>query len=198
MSRVEVAVQSVRPTLHATPLHPLVVTTSGLLLVAVAMRWSGVQGSAMLGVAGAGALAGAVALGLADEADAMLLSSPTGALRRLGHRLVILVPASAIAATALAVGDRLLVPGPSAMPSAVAVVALTAAGLVVQIGWSRRWPATAAEGAAVFVLTWALAGLLVPEVPFVHRATVAWHQHAPWVLGVSVVLVITGSIGRRI
>jgi hypothetical protein len=147
---------------------------------------------------GAGALAGGVALGLDDEAASMLRSSPTHALDRLGHRLTVLVPASMAAAAALVVTDRLFVPGPSAIPAVTAITALVAVGLAVQMWWSRRWADTAAEGAAAVVTAWALASLLAPDLLFLHRFAGAWRTHAHWVLGLSVVLVITGlSSGDR-
>jgi hypothetical protein len=197
MIRTQVVVQSARATVRVTPLHPLFAATSILIFVAVVTSRLGVQASEVLGLVGAGALAGGVALGLDDEAASMLRSSPTHALDRLAHRLTVLVPASMAAAAALVVTDRLFVPGPSAIPAVTATTALVAVGLAVQMWWSRRWADTAAEGAAAVVTAWALASLLAPDLLFLHRFAGAWRTHAHWVLGLSVVLVITGATGRR-
>ncbi len=197
MIRIEVTAQSVRATLHATPLGPLLAATSMLILVAGVVSRLGANASDLVSVAAAGALAGGVALGLDDEADSMLRSSPTCALSRLGQRLIVLVPALLAAAAALGVTDQLLFHGPSARPSAVAFAALAAVGVAVQVWWRRRWPDTAAEGAAIVVMAWALAGIPGPDALFLHYVADVWHTHAPWVLGLSIVLVITGATGRR-
>ena len=196
MIRADVAVESWRPTLLATPRRPLLAITSGLIMVAVVTSWRSAQASDLMTVAGAGALAGGVALGLDDEANTMLRSSPTGALTRLGHRLAVLVPALLVAAASLVVTDRLLFDQRSTQPSAVALAALVAAGIAVEVWWSRRRHETAAEGAAVVVMAWALAGSVIPDVWLAHRFAEAWHADAPWVLGVSIVLVVAGAGGR--
>lgn len=196
MIRADVTVHSLRPTLLATPLRPLFVITTGLVLVAVVTSWRTVHASDVMGIVGGGALAGGVALGLDDEANSMLRSSPTGALTRLGHRLAILLPAALVAAMTLVVADHLLfIQGPANV-SASALAALIATGVAVDVWWSRRRPETAAEGAAVVVMAWALAGSFVPDVWILHRFAEAWHLDAPLVLVFSIVLVIAGTAGR--
>ena len=196
MFRVDVAAQSLRPTLFATPLRPMAAITTGVLSIAVVSSWCGVQTSDVLGVVVAGALAGGVALGLDDEGNASIRSSPTAASVRLAHRLLILIPALLVAVGVLAVADRVLFVELSVGPSALALVALVAGGIAVEVWWGRRRPETAAEGAAVVVMAWALSGSLAPDVWFVHRLAEAWHADAPLVLGVSIVFVVAGVAGR--
>lgn len=196
MIAVEVAAESWRSTLRATPLRPLLVVVSGLMLVGVVNSWRGAALSDVVGIAGVGALAGAVALGLDDEANAMLRSSPTTALIRLVHRLAILVPALLGSAVALIVSDRLFFAERSTLPSAASLVALVVAGVAVEVWWSHRRPDTAAEGAAVVVMSWALAPSFVPDVRLVGELAEAWQSRAPWVFVVSVALVLAGTAGR--
>ena len=195
MIRVEVATESWRPTFRATPLRPLVVVTTGLILVAIVASWRSARAPDLFGI-GAGALAAAVALGLDDEANTMLRSSPTNALARLVHRLAILVPALLVATATLLVADRVLFAERSPLPSAPAFAALVAAGIAVEVWWARRRPETSAEGAATFVMAWVLAASLVPDVWIVERVARAWELDAPWVFVASVVLVVGGTIGR--
>jgi hypothetical protein len=196
MIRVEVATESWRPTLQATPLRPLLTITSCLILIGIFTSWGGAQALDVMSILGAGALAGGVVLGLDDEANTMLRSSPTGALTRLVHRLVVLVPSWLIAAAALDATDRLLFLERSSLPPASACAALVAAGTAVQVWWSRHRADTAAEGAAVAVMAWALAPLLVPSVWFIDGLARAWQTQAPWVLGLSILLAVGGTIGR--
>ena len=89
---LEVATESLRPTLQATPLRPLLAVVSGLILIGVVASWRSDAFPDVVGIVGAGALAAGVALGLDDEADTMLRSSPSCARVRLGHPLTILLP----------------------------------------------------------------------------------------------------------
>jgi hypothetical protein len=193
---VEVAAESWRSTVQATPLRPLLVVVSGLMLVGLVTSWRSAALPDALGIVGVGALAGALALGLDDEANAVLRSSPTSALGRLAHRLTILVPALLAASGALVVVERFLFAERSALPSAWAFAALVAAGVAVEVWWSRRRPETAAQGAATFVMVWVLAVSLVPDVWILGRVAVAWQLDAPWVLGASLVLAVCGALGR--
>jgi hypothetical protein len=194
--RTDVAVQSLRPTLLATPLRPLVAITVGLLSIAVVSSWRGVSTSDLLGAVASGALAAGVALGLDDEAHSSLRSSPTAAPVRLAHRLFILIPALLAALGVLAAADRVLFVERSVRSSPLGLAALVAAGVAVDVWWSRRWPATAAEGAAVVVVGWSLAGSFTPDMWFIQRLVEAWDVDAPWLLVSSLVLVITGCAGR--
>jgi hypothetical protein len=193
--RVEVATESWRPTCRATSLRPLVVVTAGLILVAVVASWRSARAPDLFGI-GAGALAAAVALGLDDDANSMLRSSPTNALARLAHRLAILVPALFAATIMLLVADRLLFTERSPLPPASAFAALVAAGIAVEVWWTRRRPDTAAEGAATLVMAWVLAASLVPDVWIVERVARAWELDAPGVLVASIVLALAGTVGR--
>ena len=127
----------------------------------------------------------------------MLRSSPTNALTRLLHRLAILVPALIVATATLLVGERILFAERSPLPSASALVALVAAGIAVEVWWSRRRPDTAAEGAATFVMAWVLAASLVPDVWILERVARAWELDAPWVLVASVMVALAGTVGRE-
>jgi hypothetical protein len=176
-------------------LRPLVVVTAGLILIGVVASWRSARAPDLFGI-GAGALAAAVALGLDDEANSMLRSSPTNALARLVHRLAILVPALFAATLILLVADRVLFAERSPLPSASAFAALVAAGIAVEVWWGRRRPETAAEGAATFVMVWVLAASLVPDVWIVERVARAWELDAPWVLVASIVLSLAGTVGR--
>lgn len=196
MIRFEVATESWRPTLHATSLRPLLTITSCLILIGILTSWRSAQAPDVMSVLGAGALASGMVLGLDDEANTMLRSSPTGALTRLIHRLVVLVPSWFVAAAVLVVADRLLFRERSSLPPASACSALVVAGTAVQVWWSRHRVETAAEGAAVAVMAWALAPLLVPSVWFIDGLARAWQTQAPWVLGLSIVLAVGGTIGR--
>ena len=82
------------------------------------------------------------------------------------------------------------------MPAASAFAALVAAGIAVEVWWGRRRPETAAEGAATFAMAWVLASSLVPDVWIMERVAGAWELDAPWVLVVSIVLVVGGTLGR--
>ncbi len=195
MIRAQVVTELWRPTFRATPLRPLVVVTTGLILVAIVASWRSARAPDLFGI-GAGALAAAVALGLDDDANSMLRSSPTNALARLAHRLAILVPAVFAATIMLLVADRVLFAERSPLPSASASAALVAAGIAVDVWWGRRRPDTAAEGAATFVMAWVLAASLVPDVRIVERVARAWELDASWVLVVSVVVVVGGTVGR--
>jgi len=195
MIRAQVVTESWRPTLRATPLRPLVVVTGGLIVIGVVASWRSPRAPDLFGI-GAAALAAAVALGLDDEANTMLRSSPTKALTRLVHRLAILVPALIVATATLLVADRALFAERSPLPSAPALVALVAAGIAVEVWWSRRRPDTAAEGAATFVMAWVLAASLVPDVWILERVARAWELDAPWVLVVSVMVTLAGTVGR--
>jgi hypothetical protein len=84
----------------------------------------------------------------------------------------------------------------SPLPSASAFAALVAAGIAAEVWWGRRRPETSAEGAATFVMAWVLAASLVPDVWIAERVTRAWELDSPWVLVVSIVLVVGGTIGR--
>jgi hypothetical protein len=193
---VEVAAESWRSTLQATPLRPLLIVVSGLMLVGVVTSWRSAALPDVFGIIGVGALAGAVALGLDDEANTMLRSSPTTALVRLAHRLAILLSALLAATATLIVADRVLFAERSPLPSASVFAALVAAGVAVEVWWGRRRPETAAEGAATFVMVWVLAASLVPDVWILERVTGAWKLDAPWVLGASIVLAVCGALGR--
>jgi putative intracellular protease/amidase len=195
MIRVEVITESWRSTFRATPLRPLVVVTGGLIVIAIVTSWRSARAPDLFGI-GAAALAAAVALGLDDEANTMLRSSPTNALARVVHRLAILVPALCAATVTLLVADRVLFAERSPLPSASALAALVAAGIAVEVWWGRRRPETSAEGAATFVMAWVLAASLVPDVWIVERIARAWELDAPLVLVVSFVLVVGGTIGR--
>ncbi len=198
MLRAQIAAQSWRPTVLATPLRPLFGIWCGLVVLAVVTSRRSVDGFEVMGAVGAAALAGGVTLGLDDDANVMLRSSPTGALSRLGHRLVVLLPALFTATATLVVADRLLfVPRP-VLPSAVALTALVATGIAVEVWWSRRRPETAAEGAAVAVMAWVLVESLAPDVWLLQRFAEAWHTDALVVLGVSIVLVLAGTAGRGV
>lgn len=188
--------QSVRPTILATPLRPLLTATTALLVVMVITSRSIEQAPGAMIVAAVGAIAGSVILGLDDEANSTLRSSPTVALVRLVHRLAILVPVLLVAVAALVVADRLLYARASPLPSPTAFVALVTAGVAVQVLWSRHRPDASAESAAVAIVTWALAGTLVPNVAPLPTIADAWLTRAPWVLGVSIVLIAAGTAGR--
>jgi len=195
MIRAQVVNESWRPTFKATALRPLVTVTAGLISIGIVASWRSARAPDLFGI-GAAALAAAVALGLDDEANTMLRSSPTNALTRLLHRLAILVPALIVATATLLVGERILFAERSPLPSASALVALVAAGIAVEVWWSRRRPDSAAEGAAIVVTAWALAPSLVPGVWIVDRLGRAWQTDALLVLLVSLVLVVVGTAGR--
>jgi hypothetical protein len=196
MFRTEVAAQWLRPTWHATPLRPLLFVTASLMFITAVTSSAGLRASGVPGGVAAGALAAGVALGLDDEAHTMLGSSPTGALHRLGHRLLLLVPAVVAATAVLVASDRLLFDRRSEMPSALALAAIVATGVAVEVWWSRRRPDTAAEGAATVTMGWALAGPLVPDVTMIQRVADSWRLDAVWVLGMACLLVITGATSR--
>jgi hypothetical protein len=195
MIRIEVAAESWRPTSRATPLRPLAVVTSAMILIAIVTSWRSTSAPDVLGM-GAGALAAAVALGLDDEANSMLRSSPTNAFARLAHRLAILLPALLAATATLLVADRVLFVERSPMPPVSAFAALVAAGIAVEVWWSRHRPETAAEGAATFVMAWVLAASLVPDVWLVERVVRAWELNASWVFATSIALSLAGTVGR--
>jgi hypothetical protein len=193
---LEVAAESFQPTLRATPLRPLLAVVAGLLLVGTVTSWSGDALPDLVGAIGAGALAAGLALGLDDEANTMLRSSPTGARSRLAQRLALLVPALLAAAVTLVVADRLLLAQRSSLPSPASLAALVVAGVGVEVWWSRRRPETAADGAAVVVMSWVIAPSVVPGIRVIDRLGEAWQTQAPWVLALSVVLVVAGTAGR--
>jgi hypothetical protein len=195
MIRAHVLTESWRPTFRATPLRPLVVVTGGLIVIAIVTSWRSARAPDLFGI-GAAALAAAVALGLDDEANTMLRSSPTNALARLAHRLAILVPALIVATVTLLVADRVLFAERSPLPSASAFAALVAAGIAAEVWWGRHRPDIAAESAATFVMAWVLAASLVPDVWIVERVARAWELDAPWVLVVSIVVALAGTVGR--
>lgn len=196
MIRAQVVTESWRPTLRATPLRPLVVVTGGLIVIAIVTSWRSARAPDLFGI-GAAALAAAVALGLDDEANTMLRSSPTNALARLAHRLAILVPALLAATVTLLVANRTLFAERSSLPSASALAALVVAGIAVEVWWGRRRPETSAEGAATFVMAWVLAASLVPDVWILERVARAWELDAPWVLVASVMVALAGTVGRE-
>ena len=196
MITVDVAAESWRSTLHATPMRPLLIVASGLMLVGVVASWRSGALPEVVGIVGAGALAGAFALGLDDEAIAMLRSSPTSALIRLGHRVAVLVPAMIAAAVVLVVAERLLFAERTALPSISATSALVTAGVAAEVWWSRRRRESAAEGAAVAVIAWALAPSMLPGWWFVDRLGHLWQRDASWVCVLSVVLAVAGTAGR--
>ena len=196
MITLEVAAESLRPALRATPLRPLLVVVSGLMLVGVVTGWRRAALPDVVGIIGVGALAGAVALGLDDEANTMLRSSPTCPRARPCHRLALLVPALIAAAGTLVVANRLLFAERVSLPSAASLAALVVAGVGVEVWWSRRRPDTAAEGAAIVVMSWALAPSLVPGVWIVDRLGEAWQTEAPWVIALSVMLAVVGTAER--
>ncbi len=187
--------ESWRPTLRATPLRPMVAVTAGLMAIAFVASWRSARAPDVFGV-GIGALAAALVLGLDDEANTMLRSSPTSALVRLAHRLAILVPGLLAASATLIVADRFLFAERSPLPSASAFAALVATGIAVEVWFGRRRPEMAAEGAATFVMAWVLAASLVPDWWIVERLAVAWQLDAPWVLGASIALGLCGTLGR--
>jgi hypothetical protein len=191
----EVATEARRFTLRATSLRPLATVTSGLILIGLVASWRSARAPDLAG-AGAGALAAAVALGLDDEANTMLRSSPTNALARLAHRLAILVPAVIAATATLLVADRILFAERTPLTPASSFGALVAAGIAAEVWWSRHRPDTAAEGAATLVMIWVLGSSLVPDVWIVERVARTWELDAPWVLVVSIVLVVGGTVGR--
>ncbi len=193
---LDVATESLRPTLQATPLRPLLAVVSGLILIGVVASWRSDAFPDVVGIVGAGALAAGVALGLDDEANTMLRSSPSCARVRLGHRLTILLPALLAAVLTLVAADRLLFAERSSLPSVSALVALVAAGIAVGVWWGRRRPETAAEGAAVVVMSWVIAPPLVPGIRVIDCLGGAWQTQAPWVITLSVVLALAGTAGR--
>jgi hypothetical protein len=187
--------ESWRPTIRATPLRPIGVVMIVMMAIGVIASWRSARAPDLMDV-GAGALAAALALGLDDEANTMLRSSPTAALVRLAHRLAVLVPALVAATVALIVADRFLFAERSPLPSISSFAALVAAGIAVEVWWSRRRPETSAQGAATFVMAWVLAVSLVPDVWILGRVALAWQRDAPWVLGASIALGLCGTLGR--
>ncbi|HUS42332.1 MAG TPA: hypothetical protein VMY16_06670 [Ilumatobacteraceae bacterium] len=196
MIRVDVATESWRSTLRAMPLRPMLIVVSCLMLLGIVASGRNDALPGVVGVIGAGALAGAVALGLDDEANTMLRSSPSNALARLGLRLMFLGPALLAAVLALVAAERLLFAERSSLPSASALVALATVGIAVEVWWGRRRPETAADGAAVAVMLLVIAPSLVPGIRVIDRLGGAWQTQAPWVIALSVVLVVAGTAGR--
>ena len=192
---VGVATASWRATVRATPLRPLVVITCGMIMIATVVSWRSRTAPDLLGI-GAGMLAAAVALGLDDEANTTLRSSPTTASARLAHRLAILLPALFAATVTLLVAERVLFVERTPLPSALGFAALVAAGIAVEVWWSRRRSDRAAEGAATFVMAWVLAASVVPDVWILERVARAWQLDAPLVLGISILLALAGTLGR--
>ncbi len=188
--------QSLRPTIIATPSRPLLTATTVLLVVMVITSRSNEQAPGPMVIAAAGAIAGSVILGLDDEANSTLRSSPTSAFVRLAHRLAVLVPALLVAVAALVVADRVLFARASPLPSPTAFVALVTAGVAMQVVCSRHRPDASAEAAAVAVVAWSLGGTLAPDVAIMRTVADAWINRAPWVLGVSIVLIAVGTAGR--
>ena len=196
MTQLRVTTESCRPTLRVTPLRPVLAITTGLILLGVVTSWRTAAFPDTLGVVGAGMLAAGVVLGLDDEANTLLQSSPTCARVRLGHRLAILVPALFASVVTLIVVDRLTFAEHSTLPTFASLSALVAAGVAVEVWWSRRRPETATEGACVAVMAWAFAPSLLPDVWIVDRLGGAWQTDAVSVLVVSLVLVVAGTAGR--
>ncbi len=196
MITLQVANEAWRPTIRATPLRPVLVITSGLLLIGVVTSWRTEALPGVLGVVGVGGVAAGVALGLDDEARTLLRSSPTCALLRLGHRLAILVPALIASVVTLFVVERLLFAEQSTLPTFASLSALVVAGIAVEVWWSRHRPETAAEGAAIVVMSWTIAPSLLPGVSIVDRLGGAWQTDAVSVFVISLVLVVAGTAGR--
>ena len=182
--------------LRATPLRPLTTVTVGLILVAVAASWRSSRAPDVLGTIAVGALAAGVALGLDDEAATMLRSSPTGAFTRLALRIVSLAPALLGAVASLLVADRLLFAARTAVPPLAALGALVMTGIAVDVWSSRRWPEASAEGAAVAVMAWVLAGLLAPDVWLAVQIADAWRAESGWVLAVAAGVAVAGTCGQ--
>ncbi len=109
---------------------------------------------------------------------------------------MILLPALLAAVLTLVAADRLLFAERSSLPSASALVALVVGGIAAEVWWGRRRPETAAEGAAVVVMSWVIAPSLVPGITVIDRLGGAWQTQAPWVIALSVVLAVSGTAGR--
>jgi hypothetical protein len=193
--RPDVAAHALRSTIHATPLRPLLTVTSGVLLIGAITSRHSTQVPDVMVIAVVGALASGVVMGLDDEAHEVLKTSPTTALSRLALRLAILVALFFGAAGALVTADCMLFSQRSATPAPMAVAALVAAGIAIEVCWSRRRPVLAADGAAVVVMVWSLSGALFSDAVLVGAITDAWRGHASLVFVLSLLVVIAGTSG---
>ena len=185
----------VTPTRRAIDWAPLTLITAALLATATLLGWRTIEVPAVvqyLAVAGLGA---AAVLGLGDPARPLLQALPTPPLTRLAHRAVLLVGATALAASVVVAGERLLGLSPTADAElAVALIALAAVGTAVHAALGPIID-HANEAAAGSILLWVgVAGLAIAFIP--DAVAMAWLNH-PWQVSAISAVVIVGVTNRR-
>lgn len=143
-----------------------------------------------------GALAAAASMALDDPAHALLQPMPVTARARLAHRLALLAPVTAAAATLLILAARLFFDGRiSKVPSAASLAALVTSAVAATAWLTRRFPEHAAEGGATAAFGWSIAGVIVPDSLVPETVALAWLQH-PWsvlAIGLTLIVIATGA-----
>ena len=170
-------------------------TITSVAVVAIA-RLGTPRGPTELGVMTCGALAAAASMALDDPAHALLQPMPVTARARLAHRLALLAPVTAAAATLLILAARLFFDGRiSKVPSAASLAALVTSAVAATAWLTRRFPEHAAEGGATAAFGWSIAGVIVPDSLVPETVALAWLQH-PWsvlAIGLTLIVIATGA-----
>jgi hypothetical protein len=186
----------VAPTRRAVPWTPLAAATVSLVVVACVARVGTARAPLELLNLACGAFVAAIAFALDDTAHALVQPLPVSARSRLAHRMVLLLPVSAIAGGFLLIVGRLVFDEvPSQRPPFAAPAALLGAAIAMRVWWSRRRPDHAAEAGAAVAIGWPAFRAVVPADLFPDWMTSAWIIH-PWpVLGVAITLIVIGTGG---
>lgn len=175
-----------RPLLRSMDWRSLGFSVASSIVVLTAIRWATPRPPVGLVPVLAAAVVAAAAVAVADPAAAFLRATPTLPLRRWGTRIGAAIVAGAVGTGAvLASGSALFGDAWSAPPggSLAAFAMCIAAATVVTIA---RAGGASLDAVAVAGLTWAAAGLLVPEVGLDPRLG------APWAVWPGVVSALAG------
>jgi hypothetical protein len=176
-----------RPTRRAIEWTPLALVTAAILVTSSIFGWRAVEVPLIIRFLGVAGLAAAAVLGLGDTARALLQALPTPPLTRLGHRVLLLAGATALAVTAIGASGRLLGSSPTAEPElAGALIALAAVGIAVHSSLSSTVD-HAEEAAAGVILLWVAAAAL-PLTSLAVPVSMAW-LHRP-----SIVTAAAGAV----
>jgi hypothetical protein len=126
--------------------------------------------------------------GLHDPARALLQPMPVSTLRRLGHRLTMLVPCTALALAGLSITTDALfavvLPGPG--PNALA--AFGAVGVAASTALTRWCGGRGNDLAVLTLLVWVIGGVVATGIDGPRWLASSW-WHAPALVGVPAVIV---------
>lgn len=176
------------PTRRIVRWSPLVGAWAAALLTLALMRArsEAIVDAAVVVLLPALVIIGAVA-GLHDPARALLQPMPVSTLRRMGHRLTMLVPCAVLALASLSITADMLfslvLPG----PGAGALAALGAVGVAASAALTRWCGAGGNDLAVLGLLVWVIGGVVAAGIDGPRWLASPWWQ-APALVGIPAVI----------